>query len=217
MINREKPGEHLGTGAEKEVYTDPNNRDRVVAYFREHVDETPNQIKARFYLTKILHLLMPKNIPDMHWAGSDPHAYQTDKIEVDENHKIMQEYVDLAREAHHKKYKINEELSDKIFEIGDKVFSDNDVIAFKDRVKEIGVNSLDHASINFSKNSEGNVQYLDSFYAWKFRNDGSPKLFFDFDILEAAIKELPEKDQKSASNFLRRLKELYEEEKKQVF
>lgn len=90
--NIEKPSSPIGVGSEKRIYNDPINKDRVIAKFHEHIEETVNQTKARYYLTKILHLLLPKNIPDMHWTGSDPHAYAIDKVEVDESHKKLQKY-----------------------------------------------------------------------------------------------------------------------------
>jgi len=204
----------IGEGYEKRVYEDPNNKDRVIAKFHEYIDETPNQIKAKYYLTKILHFLFPKNIPDMHWAGSEPNAYQVDKVEVDERHRDILKYADLADEAYRKKM-IGEavDMSRKNFELQDTVVSDEDVVELGEKIEKLGIRSLDKSALNFTKDNEGNVMYLDSLYAWKLKYDGSPFLFFNFGKLENAINSLPENNKKTATNFLQRLKELYEEER----
>jgi hypothetical protein len=86
-----KLGEKLGTGAEKTVYTDPDNEKLAKAVFHKEArettsdgtEQTPEYIKARFYLTKILHLLYPKNIPDMHMSASEPNMIVVDRAEHD--------------------------------------------------------------------------------------------------------------------------------------
>src|SRR3990167_10010928 len=88
-MTKEKLGEQIGFGSEKIVYQDPNNPGKVIGVFEEWEKKTPNQMKAMFYLTKTLHLLLPKNIPDMHWAGSESRAYQSTKAEHDDRHKVL--------------------------------------------------------------------------------------------------------------------------------
>lgn len=216
LENIKKSKKPIGEGYEKVVYSDTNNENRVVAKFKEHVKETPNQIKARYYLTKILHLLFPENIPDMHWAGSEPHAYQVDKVETDERHKEIQKYSDMLRAGEapwQKDEKTHEEAAEKNWEMSSAVVSDKDVSAFRKKIEQLDIRSLDKSAGNYTKDSEGNVQYLDSFYAWKFRYDGTPYLFFDFEKLEEAINSLPDNDKKTALNFLQRLRWLYEDER----
>ncbi|MDO8523565.1 MAG: hypothetical protein Q7S12_04810 [bacterium] len=203
MANGEKPNESIGSGNEKTVYPDPENKDRVFAKFHEYIKETPKQIKARYYLTKIIHFLLPKNIPDMHWVGSEPNAYQIDKVEVDERHRAIREYYEMPDSSKTEAYKKAVET----------ISLDKDIEDFQLKIDQLGIRSLDLALINYTKDKEGNVLYLDSFYAWKFKNDGSPSLFLNFKKLEEAINSLAENDKKSAKNFLQRLRELYEEEK----
>ena len=141
MVNKEKLGEPIGVGGEKKVYQDPKNPDRVVGIFREHIEETPNQIKARFYLTKILHLLFPKNIPDMHWAGSEPNAYQADRKEHDERHATLRDYV-LSGEGD--KYigmsvEVKKDLERKADDAFQEHIKDKDVRSFVDRLDELGI------------------------------------------------------------------------------
>lgn len=79
-INREnlKP---LGDGAEKKVYENPNNPEQVIGIFHKSESQSVELAKGRFYLTKILHLLFPKNIPDMHLAATEPNMISADKVE----------------------------------------------------------------------------------------------------------------------------------------
>jgi hypothetical protein len=197
MVNKEKLGEPIGAGAEKKVYQDPENADRVIGVFEEDTRETPNQIKARFYLTKILHLLFPKNIPDMHWAGSEPNSFQADKGEHSELHKI----INTGKETH-----ISFE------EAMESIESDSAVSDFLKELDKLGIRSMDYASVNYSHDSEGNPLYLDTFYVWKKRNDGKLQLFCDLDKLEDAIDLLSDEDNVRAKSYLSRLKNLYEEE-----
>ena len=81
---KKRLGEKLGAGGEKEVFVNQENPEHAIGIFSEYSrKETPQQIKGRFYLTKILHLLFPKQIPDMHLASTDPHMIEVDRISVD--------------------------------------------------------------------------------------------------------------------------------------
>lgn len=79
-INREKL-KPLGDGAEKMVYENPNNPEQAIGIFHEGEPQSPELTKGRFYLTKILHLLFPKNIPDMHLAATEPNMIGVDRVE----------------------------------------------------------------------------------------------------------------------------------------
>lgn len=67
-------------GGEKSVYEDPDNPDLAIGIFHDYRKETPRQVKARFYLTKTLNLLFPRNIPDIHMVSSHPHAIIVDRV-----------------------------------------------------------------------------------------------------------------------------------------
>jgi len=57
----------LGSGNEKNVYIDPENEKRVISLMKETEQrDTLRQLKGRYYLTKIAHLLLPDNIPDVY-------------------------------------------------------------------------------------------------------------------------------------------------------
>lgn len=74
----------LGDGAEKVVY--PYGDEKVVAFLSDHPayserDHSPEAMKVTYYQQKLLHLLLPENIPDIHLAGSSPPMLIMDKIE----------------------------------------------------------------------------------------------------------------------------------------
>lgn len=75
--------------ATKETYVDPVNAQHSVAVLkekdpgfykkREENDEkkSPRTLKGAFYLTKIAHLLLPQQVPDIHQAGETVDGQQT--------------------------------------------------------------------------------------------------------------------------------------------
>ncbi|GEM_PF-2957043 len=94
-------GGPLGRGLEKTVYIHPDDPKKVVAVLHaagvegpgfadyENVEFIPhpkmdqgerNRFKRQFYLFKILHILFPKNIPDMHMVGTEPRLFSIDRI-----------------------------------------------------------------------------------------------------------------------------------------
>lgn len=98
-INPDKftPENLLGQpGGEKSVYEDPDNPDLAIGIFHTYRKETPHQVKARFYLTKILHLLFPKNVPDIHMASSDPHAITVERV-GDNKEEKSPDYLEKVR------------------------------------------------------------------------------------------------------------------------
>src|SRR3989344_2951662 len=198
-MTTEKLGEQIGLGSEKIVYQDRNNPDKVIGVFEEWEKKTPNQMKGMFYLTKILHLLLPKNIPDMHWAGSESRAYQSTKVEHDDRHKVLNS--GMSGVANISREEVEESIED-----------DSNVRDLQKELEKLGIKSLDYAPVNYSSDSEGNILYLDTFYVWKKRNDGGLKLFCDFDKLESAFAQLSGADRAKAEKYLSRLKKLYEEE-----
>lgn len=184
-INREnlKP---LGGGGEKEVYENPNNPEQTLGIFHRRKAESPERAKGRFYLTKILHLLFPKNVPNMHLATSDPYAIVTDKVE-NENNPIPYEQRNASQ-----------------------------VKDVSGKLKAAGLTELDEFRANFKLDKEGNVNYVDSFRPWfKTMNPGEPgelQAGFDKEKLEAAIQNLDEDKKELAMTYLQRLNELYEKE-----
>jgi hypothetical protein len=77
-IENIKKQEEIGSGAEKRVFVHPDDPQKIVAVFRGN--ESVYKIKERFYINKILSLLYPNNIPDIHLAASQPAVLVIDHI-----------------------------------------------------------------------------------------------------------------------------------------
>lgn len=176
----------LGDGGEKRVYENPNNPEQALGLFHRSKAESVEEVKGRFYLTKILHMLLPKNIPDMHLAASHPNAIIVDKVE-NMNKTVTSEH----RDTH-------------------------DLIELSDKLKEAGIKNLDDNWFNFKFNKDGDINYVDSFRPWfKFINpDDSIELRVEFDRekLEAGIQNLDDDKKELAMSYLKRLDEIYEKE-----
>ncbi len=134
-INKES-SKFLGKGVEKEVYENPHNPKHAVGIFKREAAEFPERVRGRFYLTKILHLLFPDNIPDIHSASSDPQMIEVDKIIPDEQ----------AVTKNFKKF-------------------NSDYCELMDKFDALGI-ILDPAQVNFKYDFSGNLVYVDSFDPW---------------------------------------------------
>ncbi len=77
-IKEIKKQDKIGSGAEKQVYTHPENPQQTVAVF--HTNQSAHSIKERFYVNKILNFLYPDNIPNIHLAASRPAVLVIDRI-----------------------------------------------------------------------------------------------------------------------------------------
>jgi hypothetical protein len=80
---------YLGGGGSKVVYPHPDKPDRVWGVIRPDVlgnaegdNQEVEKVKATFYLTKILHMLFPKNIPDVSMVTTEPESIVRQKIDT---------------------------------------------------------------------------------------------------------------------------------------
>src|SRR3989344_8207600 len=84
----DRPELKLGGGWEKNVYADAENPKNVIGVFNKpgsaesQLNESPQLTKARFYLTKILHLFYPKNIPEISLVTSTPNAFIKKRVNI---------------------------------------------------------------------------------------------------------------------------------------
>jgi hypothetical protein len=90
VIERVRHEYPIGTGAEKAVYKHPQHTDKVIAFHHGnpnmHDDEIPHEytseeMKAKFYILKLLELLMPGITPEVYLAGSQPPVLVLEKVE----------------------------------------------------------------------------------------------------------------------------------------
>ena len=182
-------GEKLGEGAQKKVYTNKDKPDLAIGIFNEDIKETPQQIKGRYYLTKILHLLFPKQIPNIHLATSNPHMIEVDRVSVK---KLIPKYESLE----------DKPLAERSLE--DQLLKDRNIL-FK-KILDLGV-FPDYHYNNFGYDQDDNLVYLDSVTPWK--ND---RRLYDPKKIVIALNNLSENEKEQGFVFLKRLGDLYQEQ-----
>ena len=204
-------GEMLGEGSEKKVFVDPDDKRYAKGIFHEELEESPNKIKSRFYLTKILHILYPKNVPDIHMSASKPNMLVVDRVEHDKAQQIHKEIIRVndmivihggiaTKEERETLDRLNKELSVERDDRYDK--SNKKLIDFLKEMEKLKV-TVDISWFNFSYDKEGNPVYVDSFEpffaygtSWGFSRG---RIELAIDELEDEIKK------KKAMKYLNRL------------
>ncbi|MEK7615619.1 MAG: hypothetical protein AAB420_00250 [Patescibacteria group bacterium] len=172
---REKPkikagtvelGEMLGHGLEKAVYENKNNPDQIIGIYLKGWKRKPEVTKARYYLTNILHMLYPKWFYTIHQVGHEQlykkgtqktaNYFIADKMVLGEDHKRMEELGYLGDENEKK-------------EIDKRLRSDPQYLDFIQEMERIGMmvghttpGGVESTTGNFSKDPEGNLQYVDT-------------------------------------------------------
>lgn len=200
----------LGSGAERDVFVNPENEEKVLSIFKSLPGEriaSPNKIKGSYYLTKIAHILLPKNVPDISQAEiskDSKEIFDRQRISHTKGHEMLQKARQKGEDESAGFELMQEEMEDEI----------NDVT---DKLAEIGFAfNLDENIGNYTKDEKGNVYHLETFVPWG-SNPENPKeleLLFEKEDLIEAIEKLPEQDKKICKSYLNRLMELFEEDKK---
>jgi len=195
-----KTGEYIAGGLEKTVYADPEDPEKIIGLYRLS-NKSAERMKEIFYITKILHLLFPKNIPNIHLGTSEPNMVKKQRIETDEIHGIIQgarerlletSLRDIARDSR------------KINDTKDKIYQSGKYKAFLNAVGTLGV-SIDEAAINYSFDREGNIIYLDDIDPDKAFHKNK----FSEEKFRGAISEISdEATKKLAVHYLERFIEL---------
>lgn len=204
-LHIDKDQEPFGVGEEKKVYQDKENPDRVIGKYRREKNN-PFQVKGSYYLTKILHVLFPKNIPDIHLAAMKPTVSVRKKVELGTAHHFI-------REQWLKEEMIGKENEHHINRAMSEITNDPKISALKDKLHSAGVD-VDNFPGNFGIDDEGNAQYIEDFYP--FHPSPNDVFAFDYSALLKAIMDLPEKERSKALKYLERLNDLAEEEKKSL-
>ena len=74
----------LGMGAEKVVYPHKDRSDQVVAFYKDRGDGSEGlsayELKSRYYTIRLMHVLLPDNIPDAHLVGTNPRGMHLDAV-----------------------------------------------------------------------------------------------------------------------------------------
>lgn len=205
-------GQHpIGEGNDRKVFVDPNREGRVIVETKKETErETASQLKGRYYLTKIVHRLLPDQIPDIYQAGEEKDGIQTlDRERI--SHTAGQEKLQEARHAGD-----DEEKAAKLMraEMGSEM-SDIDM-----RLSEIGFGfNIDSNVGNYTRSTTGKVNYLESFKPWQIDivNPKELEVLFDEPLLRNAINELTDEGiKKECLRYLERLLALLEKEREDL-
>lgn len=198
-------------GGERAIYNDPEKPEIILKETKDNKDN-PRLHKATFYLNKILHILFPENIPNIHGVrtAGDKTVINVEKITWDENHAELMKLIDSHRKNPPKEWE--DPLGDRIFDIEQKIYEDPDVQNLVSKIRSMGI-SPDTYGRNFIKTPEGKWKYIDTDMAWSYDLEGI-KLNFDFTLLEEAVKEIKsDNDRENGQKWLARLRILFEQEK----
>lgn len=198
-----KFGNKIGGGKEKNVFEHPDNPDKVIAKLHERWSENKWQFRGRFYLSKILHVLFPKNIPDVHLS-----AQGTDKILVSEMKNLDPMHQEIQKLVANGYWRSPVETTYEKKLESDPCFHD-----LTRSMAYLGI-YLDTAGRNFGYDDRGNLIYVDNdFSPWGI-NLKSLKINFNFnkENLLVRVNSLPEEQKEKALLYLNRIEDLAEED-----
>ena len=228
----------LGEGSERRVFVDPNNESRVIAEKKEGTGrETPQKLKGRFYLTKIVHQLLPENVPDIYQTKSNIatevvrlyplegslHEDQAEEEFIDLITLKLQQTIDRERMPHtpghaalQKALQSNEDPTPAEQQMVTEMAGGMGELDMK--LEKIGLGfGIDEHAESYTKDAKGNVQYLGAFNPWEIDVTDPNKLevLFDEEGLRGAIEKIPnESVKKECTDYLERLLVLKEEDER---
>lgn len=191
----------------------PNSNTRpesVSAYYKEGIEKSPERVRARFYLTKILHFLFPKNIPDVFFSSAK--GLILEKMDVGDSHKRFHELLN-------KKDGRTPEETNEGCTLWEKIDCESHDSVFFNKLKDLIV-FLDDSAVNFGKDQEGNINYVDNFDPWDYSYRGVSR-GYDPIKLKELIDNLPDDSQEKsfsrrkkemALNYFNKLEQLYQAE-----
>lgn len=184
-------GRLIGHGGEKNVYEHPNDPNLVRGVFFGEVYESAAEIESRYCLARLLHCLLPNQIPDI----LDYSIPDTSR---------GQYYFDIQR------IDIDETLQASIST------RTPECITLKDELGKLGVANLD-PSIgihgNFAFDTNGNFWYIDQVSPWVNQGINLARNY-DPQAIKNRIEQLTGEEQKTVEQYYQRLEELYQDELK---
>ncbi|MEA2112769.1 MAG: hypothetical protein U9P50_02235 [Patescibacteria group bacterium] len=203
--------EPLGEGIEKKSFINPKDERKIISETKEGAEkDTPRQLKGRYYLTKIAHLLLPENIPDIYQAGESRDGIQTvdrERISHTPGHKLLQEKRRSDEEEELARQEIIEEMGGEMNKV-------------TNTIADIGLAfNIDENIGNYTKNEAGNVYYLETFKPWEVDlvNPKELEALFDEEELREAIDGISDqKVKEKCTQYLEKLLVLFEEEKQEL-
>lgn len=195
--------EPMGEGAEKKVYQNRHHPERVLGVYKH--PESPNRVKARYYLTKILHILLPDNIPDIHLSSSEPNAVVREKVNLDELYDQLQKiYVkgEWSDEDEKRLQELEKQARERQY------YDEHDLIEI---LHNLGI-VIDEGSDNLAYDTNEKLKYFEDFPAVEKKKDNLERRF-DETALRGAIDQITDEQLKEkAQKYLDRLMELVTKE-----
>lgn len=199
----------ISFGKEKDVYEHPNP-ELVIKEQKGEIEDTPEQKELwhllsgmEFYLTKILHIIHPENIPDMHMSTTRDGHLQTIHDKVKNIPTPDHFSSDLLNRTH--KYIINRIKNS---------LPNKEQVRIKSEFTTLGVEIDTTNTYNFGKNANNTDTFLDSPYFAKGKKDGlNIRHIIGTDVakLDEGIDTLPEGNDKiRARKFFNRFLHLLE-------
>ncbi len=201
----------LGEGSEKRSFINPEDERKNISEKKGGEEkDTPRQLKGRYYLTKIAHLLLPQNIPDISQVRESAEGKQTidtERISHTQGHALLQELRQLDKDEEPARKQIIEEMGKEMTDITLKI-------------ADIGLGfNIDENVGNYTKDEKGNVYYLETFKPWQVDTVNPKELetLFSEEELRKAIKGISNQEmQEKCTQYLDRLLVLLGEEQQEL-
>lgn len=193
----------IGTGHERRVYEHPRDKEKVVAVEKNSEQKTVAEAKGMYYLTKIIHLLLPENIPDVHSYQTRPSLSVREKVDLGESHNVLREHVIQDRYLGG----LPEDEQSRVLKEHSNIMEDVRTEDLVTKLDELGLR-YDYTGVNFGFDKQGNAKYIEPFTA--FTVDGKENMYNKEKLLKA-INEMPDEQKKFwALKYFDRLNELQE-------
>lgn len=206
----------LAEGVHKKVYVDPADEKRVILEMKTPEGEekdSPRLLQGTYYLTEIARVLQPTHIPEIYEVSEAEDGVQKisrQRIALTPGHALLEK----ERRAGIEEYDSTEAVA----------VLDKEITEESDRLQEkfesmglISSGIRDTSPSNYSRDTNGEVYYLNTFKPWEAKLAGARHQFtllFDEKKLARSIKKIPDKSAQEICNaHLAKIKILFEEEK----
>ncbi|MBI1974305.1 MAG: hypothetical protein HYS51_00375 [Candidatus Zambryskibacteria bacterium] len=199
--------EPIGEGAEKKVYQSRHHPERVLGAYKH--PESPGLVKARYYLTKILHILLPENIVDIHLSSSQPNAVVREKVKLDDLYTELQKiYVkaEWSDEDERRLRELEKQARERQY------YDEHDLIQ---NLHNLGI-AIDEGTDNFAYDTADKLKYFEDFPALKIEKDAVKRCFNETALQSAIGKITDDKSKEKAQSYLNRLMHLIAVEEAEI-
>lgn len=159
-IRKSQLTERIGHGTQRDVFAHPHSDSKIVKERHETIPESPEERQKQhllagmeFYLTKILHIVYPDHIPDIHMASIAQDQMQMVHDRVASDSPPNQFDSPLANKIHR-----------HILQLAKSLTLYKDQIELQKKFDATGVSIDAKNAYNFGKNPDGTITYIDSPY-----------------------------------------------------